>query len=402
MKDKPMILVVDDQPLNIELLEAYLIPQGYEIIKAANGEEALSKARQNPPDLIISDILMPVMDGYGLCREWKKDENLRSIPFVFYTATYTDERDREFALGLGADRFLIKTDESEDFVRTIREVIRQIKPPSAVPPRRPVETSPEGEEGYLQQYNATLIRKLENKMQQVEQINRELEQSLAEHKQTEEKLQRSLHDLDESHQETKDSYIETIYRLTVSAEFRDKETGSHVRRIGHYSRLLANELGLTPEKVEAIFHSSPMHDLGKVGITDNILQKQDNLTSDEYEIMKTHTKIGASILKGSSSEYLKVAEKIALTHHENWDGTGYPLLLKGEDIPIEGCIIKMADVYDALRSKRPYKRAFDHETACQIIIKGDQRTRPDHFAPVVLKAFLKSVRDFARIFAETQ
>ncbi|MDP2842991.1 MAG: HD domain-containing protein, partial [Acetobacterium sp.] len=322
--------------------------------------------------------------------------------FVFYTATYTDERDREFALSLGAERFLIKPDEPEAFVQAIREVIQQIKRPSAAPTRRPIEASPEGEAGYLQQYNATLIHKLEDKMQQVEQINRALKQSLAERKHAEERLQQSLRELDKSHQETKASYIETIYRLTVSAEFRDKETGSHVRRIGHYSRLLADRLGLAPEKVEAIFHSSPMHDLGKVGITDNILQKPASLTPEEFVIMKTHAKIGASILKGSSSEYLKVAEKIALTHHENWDGTGYPSLLKGEAIPIEGCIIKMADVYDALRSKRPYKTAFDHETACRIIIEGDHRTRPGHFAPVVLKAFLKSVREFARIFEETQ
>ena len=183
------ILVVDDNEQNVELLEILLGGNGYQVVTAADGAEALAKARQTPPDLIVSDILMPVMDGFALCREWKKDERLWPIPFVFYTATYTHEEDREFALSLGAERFLVKPDEPKAFMQTIREVIQQIKASARCPDPRPIEAPPEEEVGYLQQYNAVLIRKLEAKMQQLEQTNRELEQSLAERKQMEEKMQ---------------------------------------------------------------------------------------------------------------------------------------------------------------------------------------------------------------------
>ena len=187
------ILIVDDNEMNLYQLQVLLGGNGYQVVTAANGAEALTTARQNPPDLIISDILMPVMDGFALCHEWKKDERLRQIPFVFYTATYTDERDREFALSLGAEQFLVKPEEPEIFIRTIREVIQQFRrppappaPPAAnTPAPLPVEEPPKEESGYLKQYNEVLIRKLEAKMQQLEQANRELERDIAERKRAE-------------------------------------------------------------------------------------------------------------------------------------------------------------------------------------------------------------------------
>ncbi|MBN1424083.1 response regulator [Candidatus Fermentibacteria bacterium] len=185
------ILIVDDNEQNLYQLQVLLGGNGYEVVAAPNGAEALAKGRQNPPDLIISDILMPVMDGFALCRKWNQDERLRSVPFIFYTATYTDGRDREFALGLGAARFIVKPVEPEVFIQTIQEVIQQVQHPASGATRERIEAPPGDEAGYLKQYNATLIRKLEAKMQQLEQTNRELELSLADHRHMEHDLEAS-------------------------------------------------------------------------------------------------------------------------------------------------------------------------------------------------------------------
>jgi PAS domain S-box-containing protein len=185
------ILVVDDNEEHLYLLQALLSGNGYQVVTAANGAEALAKARQNPPDLIVSDILMPVMDGFALCREWKKDERLRHIPFVFYTGTYTDEHDQKFGLGLGAEQFIVKPEEEEVFLRAIREVIQHVQRPSASPARVPIEAPRQDEEGYLKQYNEALIRKLEAKTEQLAQANRQLERNIAERKRAEEAVRAS-------------------------------------------------------------------------------------------------------------------------------------------------------------------------------------------------------------------
>lgn len=183
------ILIVDDNEQNLYQLQVLLGGNGYHVATANNGADALAVARQNPPDLVISDILMPVMDGFALCREWKKDERLRIIPFVFYTATYTDERDREFALSLGAERFLVKPEEPDVLMRTMHEVIEEVRRLPVPPASVPVEAPKREETDYLEQYNSALIRKLEAKMEQLEQSNRELERSLAERKLAVEDLQ---------------------------------------------------------------------------------------------------------------------------------------------------------------------------------------------------------------------
>ncbi|GEM_PF-610539 len=192
------ILIVDDNEQNLYQLQVLLGANGYQVVTAAHGAEALAKARQNPPDLIISDILMPVMDGFALCREWQKDERLRPIPLIFCTATYTDDRDREFALSLGAQRFVVKPEEPEVFMRTVREVIQHVQRPPALSARAPIEAPQQEEAGYLKHYSEALIRKLEAKMQQVEQANRELARDISERKRTEEALREKEHLLSES------------------------------------------------------------------------------------------------------------------------------------------------------------------------------------------------------------
>ena len=198
------ILIVDDDESNRYQLQVLLAGNGYQVATAAHGAAALEQARQRPPDLIIADVLMPVMDGFSLCREWKKDARLRSVPFVFYTATYTDERDREFALSLGAERFVVKPEEPDIFVRIIWDIIHQAERGASAPPQPPVEAPvslpielPDKEETeYLRQYNEVLIRKLEDKLIQLERVRRDLEQDIAQRERTEEALLRARDQLD--------------------------------------------------------------------------------------------------------------------------------------------------------------------------------------------------------------
>jgi putative two-component system response regulator len=197
-----------------------------------------------------------------------------------------------------------------------------------------------------------------------------------------------------------ESYHETILIMTSAAEHKDTNTGLHVIRIGHYCRALAEYLGMDAEFQDCIFYASPMHDIGKIGIPDHILLKSSPFLPDEWEIMKTHSALGAKILEGGNSPYLRMGAEIALNHHERWDGGGYPNGKRGEEIPLSARLMNIGDQYDALRAKRPYKTTFDHDKALHIITKGDGRTMPDHFDPDVLKAFKACAEIFRGIYAE--
>jgi putative two-component system response regulator len=191
---------------------------------------------------------------------------------------------------------------------------------------------------------------------------------------------------------------EMVQRLLTAAEYRDDETGNHVKRIGMYTVVLAANLNLDNSYKETIAVASSIHDIGKIGIPDAVLLKPAGLTAEESETMKRHTKIGHDILAGSTNAYLKMAATIALGHHERWDGTGYPNRLKGEAVPLECRIVNICDQYDALRSIRPYKKAFDHQTSFTILSKGDGRTKPEHFDPQVLNAFIKTEKMFEKVY----
>jgi putative two-component system response regulator len=358
MASKEKILVVDDEEVTRDILSRYMEHMGYsEVAKAADSEAALDIIKKTGFALVITDIHMPGENGLWLLNRLKK--YCPDTRVIMVTAS-DDLRDAILSLNQGADRYLVKP-------LNIEEVQHAVE--SSLERRRLIMENRE--------YQKNLEKKVE--FRTVE-------------------LKKSLHELDSANKIIKTAYIETVYRLTVTSEYRDEETGSHIKRIGYYADLLARELGFSAEKAEIFSRAAPMHDLGKVGIPDNILRKKDSLTPGEYKIMKTHTTIGAQILKGSSSEYLKVAKVIALTHHENWDGTGYPAGLKGKDIPVEGAIVHLADVYDALRSKRPYKLGIDHEKTCRIINHGDVKTKPSHFSPDLLQVFNKTEAKFARIF----
>jgi putative two-component system response regulator len=195
-----------------------------------------------------------------------------------------------------------------------------------------------------------------------------------------------------------ENYLETLFALTRAAEHKDEDTGAHVQRISYYSRDLARVLGLEDAFLETLFFASPMHDIGKIGIPDHVLLKPGGFTPDEWEIMKGHAAMGAKILGHSKSPMLQMGAEIALNHHERWDGGGYPGGKRREEIPLAARIMNLCDVYDALRSRRPYKPAYDHDRAVDILLRGDGRTLPAHFDPPILAAFESHHGMFEDIF----
>lgn len=201
-------------------------------------------------------------------------------------------------------------------------------------------------------------------------------------------------------QELEEAYYDTVLRLTRASVYKDQETGAHIQRVSHYAKVLARHLGWADEDQVLIFRAAPMHDVGKIAIPDDLIRKRGSLDGGDRQVMESHTQIGASLLEGSSSRLLDMAREIALTHHEHWDGSGYPHGLSGDQIPISGRIVMLSDHYDALRSRRSYKRGIDHEATCRIILEGDGRTSPAHFDPRLLEIFAGAHWEFDAIFEQ--
>jgi len=213
----------------------------------------------------------------------------------------------------------------------------------------------------------------------------------------EDTVRQRTHDLEAAKKRAEKFSMDMVNRLTTIAG--DIEGDLHLKRIGMFTEMIARKMHMNPDFVYLLKHASPMHDIGKIGIAEAILVKKGSLTSNEFDMVKTHTTQGQKILSGSEHPVLKMAESIALNHHERWDGTGYPEGIEGEGIPLEGRIVMLADLYDSLRSERPYKAALDHDTAFRIITEGDGRTEPRHFDPDVLNSFVSLSSRFEEVFS---
>ena len=353
---KPLVLVVDDAPQNLSLMDD-LLSDDYAVKVAPNGLRALKIARSIPaPDLILLDIMMPDMDGYEVCRQLKADPQTQDIPVIFLSAR-TQLADEHLGLTLGAVDYITKPIS-----------------PAIVLARIKTHLALRAAAVFLQDKNAYLEA----------EVTRRTE-------------------------ETRLTEEATILAMTSLAETRDNETGHHILRTQRYVRALAVSLRHHPrfcaylddEIIDLLFRSAPLHDIGKVGIPDRILLKPGKLDVEEFDIMKTHTTLGhvaierAKARVGRPIAVLDIAGEIALSHQEKWDGSGYPQGLAGDAIPVSARLMAVADVYDALISRRVYKEAFSHERSVAIIVQG----RGQHFDPDIVDAFL-SIQDACRAIAE--
>ncbi|RIZ69132.1 MAG: response regulator [Methylococcales bacterium] len=352
------ILIVDDNPENLHLLANALLSEGYLVRAAPNGEMAITMAMNETPDLVIMDINMPDMDGYQVCDHFKAEPTLKSVPIIFLSAMQ-DTDAKVLAFNHGGVDYATKPFIFEELLTRVSTHIE-----------------------------------LHQLQQDLELRNESLNQTIF-----------------SQQQEISAAQLSTIVALAKLAESRDDDTGLHIDRVGSFSRRLAQaaqnhsnrNAELNDHYVEMIYHASALHDIGKVGIADAILQKPGKLNSDEFDIMKTHPTIGfltlESIVKSyPNNQMVGMGSDIAKSHHEKWNGSGYPEGLSGEAIPLSARIVAIADVYDALRSKRPYKTPFSHQQAVDIILEG----RGVHFDPELIMLFENIHHEFDQIWHSLQ
>ncbi|MCF8111914.1 MAG: response regulator [Desulfobacteraceae bacterium] len=345
--DQVPVLVVDDEAPITEMIYQALSKAGYKCYTAENGEQAMEIIESTPIDVVITDIRMPGMSGVELLEKVKAEHNCDVMVMTGFTENYNYES----IVTAGASDFIQKPISFRELMIRLKRVLRM---------------------RYL------LIER--------EQINHQLEESVNE-------LEKALREIEKAHEELDYAYLDTINRLVSAAEYKDEETGDHIVRMSRYCTMIAEKIGLSEEMVKLIRYASPMHDIGKIGIPDNILLKPGRLTEDEFETIKTHTTIGASILADSKAEVLKVAHEIALCHHEKWNGKGYPHGFKKEETPVSGRIVGIADTFDALTSRRPYKDPYPMKVALEII----RSERGISFDPRVVDAFMDNIDGIKQI-----
>ncbi|MEZ8030285.1 two-component system response regulator [Enterovibrio norvegicus] len=350
------VLVVDDTPENLVFVSEMLRDK-YEVKAATNGQTALAIVEKFSIDLILLDVVMPGMDGYEVCRQIKAKKSAHDIPVIFLTSKSKTE-DQEYGFSVGAADYIMKP----------------MSPPITMA-RIKIHLENKASQDFLHNQNEFLEAEVQRRLKELSVIQ----------------------DV-------------TINALASLAETRDQETGNHIVRTQYYVKILADQLYLrgkftdivTPEYITMVFKTAPLHDIGKVGIPDAILLKPGKLTADEFEIMKSHAKLGFDAIMKAEKEvdaeypFLKAAKEIALGHHEKWDGSGYPQGLVGEDIPLSARLMAVADVFDALVSKRVYKSAMSHDEAFEIIREG----KGSHFDPMLVDLMFEMKNDFIKI-AET-
>lgn len=348
------IVVVDDDAVVLDAVAQMLDAELFSVIACRNAREAIDRIESTRVDVVLTDIKMPDMSGLDLLA-YVRQRN-PEIPVILMTA-FADLEVAVDAIKKGAYDFIIKPYHPEYLIHAI------------------------------------------NKAREFSQFNKLRENYKA---YLEDMVKQRTIELDHARSEAEKLSRDLVERLTTVAEFRDTEAGAHVARIGIFSEMIAEELGMPGEFSKTIRQASPLHDLGKLGITDYILFKLGPLSEEEFRVIRTHTTQGQRILAGSTHPVLKMAESIALNHHERWDGRGYPNGIEKEDIPLEGRIVMLVDQYDALRSERPYKPAVGHEEVVNILLNGDGRTMPEHFDPAVLNVFTKVSDRFEEVFISIQ
>jgi putative two-component system response regulator len=330
---KAHIFIVDDDPTNVRLLERILMNSGYcQLTCITDSTQVLELCRTHSPDLILLDLMMPNLSGYEVMEQLWALPGSDFLPVLVLTAD-SNPTARDKALSGGAKDFVVKPFDQIEVLLRVKNLL---------------------ETRYLHLQQRDQNQLLENKVRE------------------------RTHDLEKSQ-------TEMLQRLAQAADFRDDDTGQHTRRVGELCALLAQEIGLDEDFVTLIRQAAPLHDVGKIGIADAILLKPGRLTPEEFAVMKTHAAIGAAILKDGQSALVQVAELLALHHHERWDGSGYPQGLKGEEISIEGRILAVVDVFDALTHERPYKKAWSVQDALAEIERGAGH----HFDPLVVETFLR-------------